>query len=173
MTYLDELTTPAINLEPVSRAPEVCDAQAVANLTMAIAGCRLVLKGLERELTRLRSQRKAYVVADDAPIFERALAAAANGFSVSPERILSKARPDHIALARWACFRLLDRAGWNYSRIGRSMKRDHTDVGYGITRLAERMEQDPKLAAQVHAVEADFTSDLGVTPQPTPNTAAS
>lgn len=76
--------------------------------------------------------------------------AAASAFAVSRIDVLSDRRDRPAVLARQSAMWLARRTTLqSYPAIGRALRRDHTTVMYGVSRIDQRMADDPGLAAQL------------------------
>ena len=79
-------------------------------------------------------------------------------FAVGQAEIFSGTRLEHIAEARMAlCYCLHRFGGWNYSRIGRFLGRDHSGIAYAVQAIADRIQLSAGLREKISLIEQRFS----------------
>lgn len=84
----------------------------------------------------------------------RAVSAA---WDVEPGELLSRRRPQRLALPRFAIYRLLtERSRWSINKTSKVLKRDHTSVLHGLKRASELLRHNDAWRERYHAALAEL-----------------
>ena len=79
----------------------------------------------------------------------------ANWFGITPEQIMSRGRPEHIAWPRQiAIFLLSEHTEWSSQKVGDYFGRDHANVLYACRKVVAVSEVEPRTAETLLALSA-------------------
>jgi chromosomal replication initiation ATPase DnaA len=90
---------------------------------------------------------------------ETPLGEVARYYSLQPSEILGVSRQQPAARARQVYMLILNKAmGWNKSRIGRHLRRDHSTVVHGI----QKVESSREMKAEAEAIMKNFERERAI-----------
>jgi chromosomal replication initiation ATPase DnaA len=77
--------------------------------------------------------------------FDELIAIVERSTGVTADELLSKARPNRIAFARWILMTMAMREGYHDSSIGRKLGKDHGTIAHGIASLPKVILEDAEV----------------------------
>jgi chromosomal replication initiation ATPase DnaA len=139
--------------------PNDDNALGLDEIRAALRQCRETLARIERGVRGLAHRKYLPPMIHSTELVQRIIATVSADALLDPETLLGKARPQHIAEARFILYRLVrDVGGYNPTEVGRVLRKDHGTILHGLKALENRLETEPALRERVARLHASLTN---------------